>query len=415
MRTILTIAYIFPPLGGGGVQRTLKFVKYLTVFGWQPVVLTGPGVGKYPTDTSLFAELPQDLTIQRTYAWLLPGWLPWRLRKIFSRWLLLGDDLAGWYTDPVLKGTKLIKTMDIQALYTTSAPIASHAIGKALKQFSGLPWIADFRDPWIGNFSQDFATRWHEQAARRREKEIVKQADRVLVVSEPMRQAFLNRYPSLSPARFITLPNGFDPDDFRNLTLLPQRSPRFTIVYSGSFYGQQQTPRYFLEGLKIGLDEKLLDPQQILVRFIGNTGKLLKDEVDRLALQDVVEIIGYLPHRQSLAYLISADLLLLIIGSGPGSQAVTTGKIYEYLASRRPILALASPGAATEIIREAQAGMFTDPQDIGAIAVKIVQCYHLWRQHELSIQPIDEVINRYDRRELTAQLARILTDLVPMP
>jgi glycosyltransferase involved in cell wall biosynthesis len=417
MHKLLAVAYYFPPAGGAGVQRTTKFVKYLPQFGWQPIILTVKEKHFPLTDSSLLAELPAELTIQSTPALLLPGWLPWRLRRLISRWLLLVDDQIGWYPFAVMAGLKLVKKAQPQAIYTTSAPYTSHLIGKALKKHTGLPWIADFRDPWVGNSSLSFPTRLHEQITRQFEQSVLHQADRILIVSEPMREVFLTRYPDLPPGKVITLSNGYDPEDFHNLEPPSLQRERWLIVYNGSFYGSQRTPRFFLEGLKLAFDGGLLPRDKVKLRFIGNIGLELNEIAARLRLQDNIELTGYLPHRQSIAHLKEGDLLLLVVGSGPGSQAVMTGKIFEYLAADRPILALAPAGAAADLIQEARSGYLVDPQDSQAIARQLVLLYQKWSRGELVYpsagegEARTEILNRFDRRQLTGKLAKLLDEL----
>lgn len=408
-RRLLVVAYYFPPLGGAGVQRTLKFVKYLPEFGWQPVVLTAKLKGAYLGDASLEREVPPGVFVHRTSALLLPSWLPWRLRNFVARWLLVVDEQLGWLPFAVTQGRKIIEDSGIEAVYTTSAPYTAHLIGLRLKVQTGLPWVADFRDPWLGNFSNTFPSPLHKQMAQRFEHQISLTAERVVVVSEPMREALLARY-SLAPEQVYTLSNGYDPADFDGVEPLGQEAARFVIVYSGSFYGRQ-TPIYFLQGLRAALGDGRLSRQKVQVRFVGNIGQTARNQIKALGLTDKVQVTGYLPHRQSIGHLLGADLLLLVVGSGPGSEVVFTGKVFEYLAAGKPILALVAPGAAANLVQEAQAGVVVDPEDVRAIADQIAALYQAWQQGELKITGNQDVVARYDRRLLTGQLARVLDEV----
>jgi glycosyltransferase involved in cell wall biosynthesis len=148
------------------------------------------------------------------------------------------------------------------------------------------------------------------------------------------------------------------------------------------------------------------------VRFVGNVGKHTLELIDTLGLKDVCQATGYLPHRQSLAHVMAADVLLLIVGRGPGSEAVFTGKIFEYLASGKTILCLADAGAAADLVQEAQAGFVVDPEDIPAIAGQIELLYQQWAAGRLNQRkPQPAVVERYDRRALTTQLAVILNEI----
>jgi glycosyltransferase involved in cell wall biosynthesis len=417
LRPVLIIAYFFPPAGGGGVQRTLKFIKYLPGCGWRPVVVTARQPSTRLNDPDLAAEIPAQAQIIRTGDVRMPDWMPWRLRAWIARWLLVVDEHIGWLFFAERASLRCLQQESIQAIYSTSAPYTDHLSGYRLKRKTHLPWIADFRDPWVGNFSANFPTRLHQRLAEKMENDVVRMADRVLVVSEPMRQALLSRHPAIPAGKVIVLPNGYDPEDFA--ALQPERiqaareADRLLIVYSGSFYGQRQTAEKFLQALAWTLEGGQIPRERARVRFVGNAGRHTLELIEAYGLNDICEATGYLPHRQSLAHLMAADVLLLIVGRGAGSEAVFTGKIFEYLASGKTILCLADPGAAADLVREAQAGEVVDPQDMAAIAAQVENLYQQWATGRLNQrQPQAEVVKRYDRRTLAMQLATILNEIV---
>jgi glycosyltransferase involved in cell wall biosynthesis len=411
VRRVLMVAYYFPPLGGAGVQRTLKFVKYLPEFGWQPVVLTARERGKHPTDSSLEDEIPANVSVHRSSALLPPSWLPWRLRSFIARWLLVVDEQLGWLPFALRQGKRLIRQERIQAIYSTSAPYTDHLIGYLLKQHSGLPWIADFRDPWADNLALTFASRFHQRLVSDMERSIFHFADQIIVNTPSAWEFFCHKYPTVAHNRLVAITNGYDPVDFEQVSPEPPINPsQFRIVHVGSLYGQRRTARPFLKALRHVLDVGALSRKRIEVAFVGNAGREAKELTKILDLADVVCFVGYVPHEKSIASLLSASLLLLIPTSGPGSEIFLPAKIFEYLAARRPILALASRGAAADLVREAEAGVVVDPEVISAIADQIVMLYRKWQRRELEITPRQDVIARYDRRQLTGQLARILDE-----
>lgn len=410
MRKVLIVAWYFPPWGGAGVQRTVKHVKYLPQFGWQPVVLTGPTPRARLNDATLLEDLSDALTVQRTRALLPPDALPWRVRHALTRWLLISDEQAGWCPFALAAASELIKHGDIDALVTTSTPYTAHLAGLRLKQRFNLPWVADFRDPWADNAAIRPPTVWHQRRIRRWEQQVVTHAGRVTVVSEPMAQALRTAYPQVDPSRFLTLPNGYDPDDFSNTQPAGRRPGCMGIVYSGSFYGQRSSLP-FLHALNNVLNRGDLPRSAIHVRLVGNVGQATIDQVTTLALGDVVETTGYVAHRQSVAYVLGADVLLLMIAPGLGSAGVLTGKVFEYLAARRPILALTPPSAAADLIRDSRAGVVIDPGDGPAIERQLVEWYLQWRRGELTCASDPAVIERFDRRRLTLALAEALNDV----
>jgi glycosyltransferase involved in cell wall biosynthesis len=408
MKRVLFIAYYTPPAGGAGVQRSAKFIKYLPDFGWQPIVLTVFPEKYRLHDPSLLADIQPDSNIHRTSAWLPPTWLPWRVRNWFSRWFLLMDENLGWYPFAVKQGEEILNKSKIDAIYSTSPPHTCHMVASTLKAHANLPWVADFRDPWIGNFSRHQPTPFHRHLDTHLEAQAINQADQILVVSPVMREDIQARYPNLEQEKVDLLENGFDKADFTVISPVTLPADRFTIVYTGSFYSQGLTPDNFLHALTTVIESQRLPRDRVLVLFIGNISHQVSELIERLGLTDLAKLMGYLPHHDSIAHLLAANLLLLILGDGPASKGVLTGKIFEYLAASKPILALAPDGAAADLVREAQAGRVIPPADISAIANALVEMYARWEQGTLDITHRPEVVARYERRNQTARLASLL-------
>jgi glycosyltransferase involved in cell wall biosynthesis len=415
LKQVLFISYYTPPAGGGGVQRASKFIKYLPAFNWQPVVLTTT-TNAYPLhDESLLADLQPGTPIFRASGWRLPPKLPWRIRYFITRWFFLIDEQIGWLPDAVTQGSNIIQQGSLDAIYSTSPPNTAHLVGYKIHMRSRLPWIADFRDPWIGNFSSNYLTRWHRKIAEGWEKKVVLEADRVLSVSAPINAAFQSRYPQASPARFIILPNGYDPQDFDKAGnqpfdrhILPGKK-QMDIVYTGSLYGARQTAYFFLQGLRLALDKH--PTAKIRVRLTGNLNPDVTRQISALDLAQFVQTMGYQPHQKSIELINQADLLLLIIGAGPGMDGVVTGKIFEYLAAHKPILALVPPGSAENIILSAHAGVVISPDDVAAISAALIGLYTRWEKNELKIESNQSAIIPYDRRVLAGRLAETLDQI----
>ncbi len=393
------------------MQRTLKFTRYLPETGWLPLVLTVENSDLRLPDSSLLEEIPAYIEVEHTQACLLPAWLPWQVRNWVARWILVIDGQVGWIPFAVNTGKQIVQEKSPRAIYTTSAPYSSHLIGLLLKRSTHLPWIADFRDPWIDNFSSSFPTRLHKKISEQFEKMIIRRADSVLVVSEPMRTNLITRLGQEVADKITTITNGYDPNDFNGLSPALREISKFTIVYTGSFYGRQQTPEPFLQSLSLAISEGLIPEERLCLRFVGNSGKLLPKLIERLGLNHITEIMGYCPHRHALSQMLAADILLLIIGSGPHSDTVFTGKIFEYLAAQKMILCLAGQGAASSLITEAKAGVIVAPDDIVSIEGVLVQLFHDWEKSELKITPDAKVVSRYNRQIQTNQLAELLNKI----
>jgi glycosyltransferase involved in cell wall biosynthesis len=363
------------------------------------------------------SRAPRSQLAIRQSASSTPRRLPWRARRALARWLLVVDPEIGWLPFAARRGRRLLRGGGYDALLSTSGPYTDHLVGLRLKRATGLPWVADFRDPWLGNESASFPTALHRALVARLERRVVEAADRVLVVSEPMRTMLLARYAGLAPGNVVALPNGFDPADFVGVEPAA-RDGRLTLVYAGSLYGSR-TARPFLAALRRVVDGGGVPRGQIRVRLAGNTGQEAAQVVAEWGLGDVVELSGYLSHRQVLAEQLAADALLLIVGAGPGSEVVLTAKIFEYLAVGAPILGLVPPGAAADLLREARVGRLAPPDDEAAIAAALSALFADWQSGRLAATPDPAVVARYNRREQARRLAAILDELAvsssPLP
>ena len=408
MKRVLFIAYYIPPAGGAGVQRSTKFIKHLPEFGWNPVILTVHPDYYQILDPSLNSEIASEIPIHRTSAYQLPAWIPWRVRNWVARWFLVVDEHLGWYPTAIRMGKQLLEKGDINAIYSTSPPPTDHLIAYALKRSTRLPWLIDLRDPWAGNFSRHMPTAFHRRLDARLEARAIRSADQVVVVSPTMREDLLARFPELAPERITMLANGFDKDDFAGVLPVSLPGDRFSIIYTGSFYRQERTPENFLRALAAALDEGRLPRSRIHVLFVGKFNRQVKEMIEGFGLADLVTLTGYLSHQKSIAYMLAANLLLLIIGGNPASKGILTGKLFEYLASGKPILALVPDGAAADLVHEARAGVVVQPDDIPAISDALVEMYSHWETGDINLAPHPEIIARYERRSLTEKLANLL-------
>jgi len=407
---VLMIAYYFPPLGGAGVQRTVKFVKYLPQFGWQPQVLTAWASRYYTRDASLSKELPADLSVSRAFAWnpILPSA---RLNRLFNplwRWIFTPDTLASWLPAGARLGARLLAQQPFDVIYSSAPPYTGHLIALRLKLATSKPWVADFRDPWTQNPFLRYPSAFHERQNRAWEQAVLSEADRVISPSPPITEDLMRLVPDEPAAKFATIYNGYDPEDWAGQPEYA-RSDKFTVTYTGSLYGDRNAGP-FLDALGRLLGDGSLPRERIEIQFVGNTG--VKPEIERRGLGDVVQACGYRTHPETVGYQRQADLLLLILPTSGGEGAVS-GKIFEYLGSRRPILALVPPGgAAAGLIREAGAGFIVPPEDVDAIAGAMRQMYEAWTDGRLGETMDRQVIGQYDRRFLTGRLAGYFDALI---
>jgi glycosyltransferase involved in cell wall biosynthesis len=404
MKKVLVIAYHYPPVGGGGVFRTLKFTKYLPQFGFRPYVLTVKNSMYTPKDPTLVKEIPPEARIIATFSFEHRLLRASRLLNIDPEWFFIPDVNVGWLPFSIYAGTKIIRRENIDVIYVTAPIWTSLLIGYLLKKKTQKPLVVDFRDPWTINPFKKTPTKFHARIENCLERRVLTSADYVITVSQPYRRRLIEKYPFLETKCEVIM-NGFDPDDFKDLKRQPLQG-KFRIVHTGSFYGLR-TPKYFLFALQKLVQEKPYLRKQIEVKFVGNYGRETPIIVDKLGLNDLVQFIRYIPHERCLELMVNSHVLLLIVASeGYKTLGIVTGKLFEYLVSGRPVLALApKESIVANIIQSANAGLVVSSN----LAIKnaILEFYEQWATGKLSATTDMGSIERYNRKVLTHKLAQI--------
>lgn len=383
MKKILFISYLFPPMGGGGVIRVTKFIKYLPKFGWQPTVLTVKK-GFYNTyDPSLLKEIPNDISIRRINYFEPAFWFEARLWQSFLAyivypWLLVFDRQILWFLPALISSYRMIKKEKIEVIFTSSASTADHLVALMLKKIIKVKWVADFRDEWSNNPFRYFPTPLHRFLAKYFEKKVIDAADKITTVSEPITVFLQSR--AEKKDKFQTIPNGYDKADF-----LSNKKPSglFKIVYTGIFYSKDQI-------------------------------KIFNEAIKELNLSKLrLEIYGekkFIPHKEAIGKILDASVLLFVLSSAkrPG---VYTGKLFEYLAAKKPILALAPQNTvATRLIKKLKVGEVIAPDDKEGIKRTVLNYYRLWQENKLSV-PVND-LSQFERETLTQKLSIELEKLV---
>lgn len=434
MRKVLIIAYYFPPSGGPGVQRVLKFVQYLRDFGWEPVVLTVKD-GTFPArDESLLDEIPDGVKVYRTdifepydlYRKLtgkkksdgidvntlrskdegLP--LSERISEFVRATFFIPDARMGWRRYAVNEGIRIIAQEKIDAIYSSSPPYTCSLIARDLKRKTGLPWIAGFRDPWTGFLTTP--DRWAVPAAidRSMERSVFTEADAVDVAWTGIAADALAKYPQLDRAKFHHLPNGFDSNDFPEVRGDERTDNRFTVTYTGSMYGLR-TPKEFLQGVELLVNEGKVDPARIRLRFIGRFGDEVHEMFRNSAVRESIDVAGYMPHAESIRQLFFADALLLVVDVTSDSEEIVPGKVYEYIGTGKPVIAVAPErGAIADLIAETRGGFVAHQTNVRGIADAFLTLYNDHINGTHTIEQDAQAVARYERRNVTGMLARLL-------
>lgn len=417
---VLVIAYYFPPLGLSGVQRTLKFVKYLPQFGWQPTVLTVTPTGYYAQDYTLLDELhPQHIAIERVGS-LDPNRLfrhkgvvrmpSERWRKIFtfiSDTFFIPDNKIGWKRKALKKAEGLFRKKNFDVIFATAPPFTDFLIGKELHKKFNKPLVIDYRDPWHEYPYKYYPTPLHKLWNYKLEKKVLKASSRILVTSRKTKELILKRFKFLHYNDITILPHGYDPADFEeDHKIQIERSKRMRIAHSGVFYGDR-TPKYLLKALKELINEKPHLKDQIEVILIGNLQEEQVRLIRSLNLENNITITGYLDHKHCIQYLKSSDVLWLTLNNDKQSP----GKLYEYLGLRKPILACVPDGFVRQTLEEADGCVIVEPTDVKNIGKAILQLFESYKQSHLP-KPIESVVQKYSRIELTNELSKIFGFLV---
>lgn len=423
MKKILVITYYWPPSGGAGVQRWLKFTRYLPEYGVQPVVLTvDPAQASYAQlDETLEAEIDPQTEVHRTKTFELYNLymqltgkkeIPYggfanetresfvqRLAKMVRGNFFIPDPRKGWNRYAYRKAVELIREHGIDTVVTTSPPHSTQLIGLKLKQKLGIRWIADLRDPWtdIYYYSELYHSFFARHIDRRLELKVLQQADRIITVSQDVKRIFAEKLPASEAGKFAVIPNGYDEEDFQQ-EIQPD-TDRFVITYTGTI-----SAMYDIDGFLAAL--AALPASQlatIKLRFVGKIPPSIVEKI-RQAVPDLeLELAGYVDHRRSVGYLLQSSMQLLVIPKVDNNKGIITGKFFEYLASGRPVLAIGPKGGdLDDLMQKTDCGQLFSYDDDQGIKSMITR----WQDSQLEIR--NQQRAQYSRRELARELVEKL-------
>ena len=410
LHRLLVISYFFPPIGGAGIERTLKHVTYLPAHGWEPVVVAPSNSAYRIIDPALLARVPPGLEVRRAPT-LEPAHLRQLARSVLGRpsaattaragpagrtapptthggglremanalWARLiprvffPDEHILWAPGAIAEGWSAHRSRPVDAIYSSSPPITAHLVAAALRPVLGVPWIADFRDPWIGNAFARPLPAAHRALQVELERTIVTAAARSTFPTEPLRDAYSARYPRQAD-RLVHIPNGYDLADLADVGDAASTSDlgeaaepgTFRIVYSGSIY-EPGDLSLLLDGLELALERRPELRGRLRVELVGwlsaETQPIADARIPRLG--PVVRHLGQRPRSEALARTRRADAGLLLIGPAVGRELFIGTKLYEYLGADRQVLAVAPRGAASAVLDNLDWGVVAEPTPVG--------------------------------------------------
>ena len=422
-RKVLVIAYYFPPMGLSGVQRTLKFVKYFSDFGWHPTVLTVEPHGYIARDQTLLDDLagrPVDI-VRTSIAGPARFWKkkevvnlpPERIRRVMSKLsdtFFIPDNKIGWRRRAVAKALALHKEKHFDLIFATAPPFTDFLIGAEIKRKINRPLIFDYRDPWIDYPFKFYPTPLHRSRHIQLERRAVRASSHIVTTNRRVKELLINRYKFLTYHDVDIISQGFDPEDIAlaqssGESRLVKSPSKMRITYTGVFW-EDRVPDHFLMGLALLFKERPKLRGRIEAVFVGNFREENLKLVVRLGLQDDVKILGYLPHRECLREVIASDVLWVVVGDKVGSP----GKTYEYIGAGKPILGLAPEGFIKQTILEAE-GRVVAPHDVQGVKRALGDFFDEYEHHALKPPPL-EIIQKYNRVVLTRNLVSIFESML---
>lgn len=430
MKKVLIITYYWPPSGGGGVMRWLKMSKYLPELGWQPVIYTPRNPDPSVTDNSLLKEIHPGIKIIKT-----PIWEPYNIyRKITGKkgkekfkagyiseassgdWknklsvylrgnFFIPDPRKFWIKPSVKYLSAYLQSNPVDLVISTGPPHSMHLIGAGLKKKLNVRWIADFRDPWtdIDFYSKLRLSAWADKKHHSLELKVLKTADHIVTVSPSWAEELQKK--TDTPVSIIY--NGFDPEDY--IKLPECNNDEFSITHFGSFNSDRNPP-----SLWAALNSLLLENPQfkrhLRIYLIGQTDDSVLEDIKKFNLSGNLILIDHLPHKKGINHLAKSQVLLLPINNTPNSAGILPGKMYEYLAVKRPILAIGPSDADfAKIIRGTNSGEAIDFNNIEKIKSTILKYFLLYQQKQLYIE--GEPGKEFSRKELARKFIKITETL----
>ena len=416
------LAHHFPPAGGSGSNRALAFARYLPEYGWHPTVVTPGADWAANRDDALLAELPRQVRVVRTRSWearpthaasqpapTLPGRAPNALRRQLGHLKRFPDAHVGWLPFALAAARR----QSYAVAYSSSGPFTSHVVGLLLRHVTGKPWVLELRDGWYRwnrAIFPDYPA-WRDALERRLEAAAIRRADRVIVVTDRMAEAFGRQYADLPPRHVGVVSNGFDPMQFgapAHFATPAQREPDegWHVLHAGAlYYGRSLAA--FLQAVRQLQHADRGFARDFRLTLMGTLDSGARREIEASRLGACVQVLAQAEHAAAIRAMRAADALLLVANTTPGAEATVPGKLFEYLAAGRPVIAVAPTESSTaDVLRQTGGGWLATADSVEAIAAALK---HAYAQREYRANASE--VSRYDRRRLAGDLAHVFDEV----
>ncbi len=430
-KRVLIVTYYWPPSGGIGVLRCLKFAKYLREFGWEPVIFTAENPHYPSLDPSNEKDVPAEIEVVKGKIWE-----PYSLYKRFtgqkkdanvnnifyvketevsvlhklSVWIrsnfFIPDARSKWIAPSVKLLLKYLKDHPVDAILTNGPPHTNTRIGTLLKQKTGIPFLSDYQDPWtqVDYFQSLRLTKWGLAKHQRLEQEAFKAADHITIVSPSWKKDLAE----IGAKNISVIPWGYDPDDYQLDKI--EIDQEFTLTHLG-IMGYDRNPKIFFQVINELINENKTFESDFALNLFGQVDYSLVKEAKEIGIESVFNVKGAVPRKEALIRTSSSNVLLLLLNQQDNVKGRIPGKLFEYLASKRPIIVLGPPDSdVANIISETGRGITVDYSDFEGIKKALLYYYKKYQEKEIS-KPLLQDISKYSSRNLTQQVAGLLDQI----
>jgi len=437
MKKILFIAYHFPPAGGGGVQRSLKFVKYLPEAGYLPIVLTieAPDGRRWtPKDQALMDEVPAGVEIHRVSIpdeVHTPGKLERAARELLGLRSRFGKT---WMERAIEAGTRIAEKEKPDLIFVTMSPFDGADAAAEISRRTGIPWVADLRDPWALDEFQLHRTGLHRELEKAQMERSLESAALVIMNTPESARRVKETMPRIHPEKVVSLTNGYDAEDFAG-EVPPIGGGKFNIVHSGYFHAEQglmertrqrqyrllgrtipgverlsRSHYYLLQALEQWLKEAPEIANEVRMHCVGVLSKSDQALIDASPAKELFVCSGYLSHAECLRFVRGADLLFLPMHKMPAGMkaGLVPGKTYEYMAAGRPVVATLPESDARDFLTQSGTGVFSPPGDVQGLLAALKSQHAKWKSGDQSCDWNHGFVQQFERKNLTAKLAEFL-------